>query len=182
MAENAGKGREIPVEIERKYLARMPHVPALACMEGYTVSDMEQAYLAAAPGTTHRVRARTSDGKTRFYETKKRRIDGMSAEEDEREITVEEYTALFAARDPARRVIYKKRYTFIYKNQLFEVDIYPFWTKQCVVETELPRRDMRAAFPSVLTVIREVTGDSRYSNAALSKEIPPEDETEATPI
>ncbi len=164
-----------PIEIERKYLIRMPALVALQQMSEYTVSDIEQIYLPSPGGATHRIRRRTFFDTTCYTETIKKRIDARRAYENEHQISEEEYNHLKSNRDMSLHIICKKRHTFVYKNQIFEVDIYPFWTKQCVLETELNSADDVVDFPSCLSVIREVSGNSAYSNASLSKAIPQED-------
>lgn len=44
------------------------------------------------------------------------------------------------------------------------------------MEIELPREDAPFRFPDAITVVRELTGDRRFSNAALSRHIPAESE------
>ena len=165
-----------PIETERKFLIHMPTIDTLRAMPHYEVSAIEQIYLSAPAGTTHRIRRRTYEGRTVCTETVKRRINATQAYEDECEIDEAEFEEKRALRDASRHVIYKNRHTFIYKNQLFEVDIYPFWTHQCVVETELSDQNEQPPWPSCLVLLREVSGNRAYSNAALSKCIPPEDE------
>ena len=164
-----------PIETERKFLIRMPDMATLRGMAAYEESAIEQIYLKAPAGQTHRIRRRTYEERAVCTETVKRRISATQAYEDEREISEAEFEKKCAERDGDRHVIYKKRCTFIYKNQLFEVDIYPFWAKQCVVETELSDPNEQPPWPPCLVLLREVSGDRSYSNAALSKHIPPED-------
>ena len=42
------------------------------------------------------------------------------------------------------------------------------------MEIELPREDAPFRFPDGITVVRELTGDRRFSNAALARQIPAE--------
>lgn len=164
-----------PIETERKFLIRMPTIEALRAMPDYEESAIEQTYLRAPAGTTHRIRRRTYEGRTVCTETVKRRINATQAFEDEREISEAEFAEKRLLRDASRHIIYKNRHTFIYKKQLFEVDIYPFWAHQCVVETELSDPNEQPPWPPCLVLLREVSGERAYSNAALSKCIPPED-------
>ena len=167
--------KETPVEIERKYAIRMPDLAALAAMPDCSVSEIEQIYLPAALGSTHRIRRRTTAEQPVFTETVKVRIDKMSAFEDEHKIDGETYARLAATRDPATRVILKTRYAVPIGGQLYEVDVYPFWERACVLETELPDRETVVPIPPCFEVLKELTGDHRYSNASLSRKIPPED-------
>ena len=58
------------LEIERKYLIAMPYTRALraACSHVY---EMEQTYLAAAPGVTARVRRRQEGERVEYFYTEK---------------------------------------------------------------------------------------------------------------
>ena len=164
----------VPVEIERKYVIAMPDVARLAECEGYTASGIEQTYLESAEGVTHRVRARRYADRTVYTETKKVRIDKMSAFEDERELTEGEYLALLERRKQGTVTLKKARHTFEFKARTFEVDIYPEWKGSAILETELESREAVVEFPEFIAVIAEVTGDRRYSNAAMSHRFPAE--------
>jgi len=163
------------IEIERKYIIMKPTEQALSLFEGYSRSEIEQIYLKSDGGTTHRIRRRTSpEGKAVFTETKKRRIDSLSSFEEERKITEEEYLTLKANRDTNTVPIIKTRHCFTYSGQLFEIDVYPLWKNTAIMETELKDREQAVAFPKEIKIIREVTGDRRYSNAGMSKSFPKE--------
>ena len=56
------------------------------------------------------------------------------------------------------------------------IDVYPFWQRQAVLEVELPSEDTPLLLPTYIEVIREVSGDRRYKNVSLAREIPAEDE------
>ena len=71
--------------------------------------------------------------------------------------------------DPTRRPIRKDRYCLMYENQYFEIDIYPFWNDKAIVEIEIREEDQKIAFPKGFKIIREVTDDEAYKNAALAK-------------
>ena len=165
---------QIPVEIERKYVILLPDVATLAAQPGYTVSEIEQTYLESEPTVTHRVRARRRGDKTVYTETKKVRIDKMSVFEDEREIGEEEYKALLSKKEQGTVTLYKTRHTFLYNGQIFEIDVYPEWTHSAILETELKTRETEVEFPDFITVIKEVTGDKKYSNASMSHSFPDE--------
>lgn len=164
-----------PKEIERKFLIRRPDETMLATRENVIVYHMAQTYLLAGAGTTERVRCRESNGETRFFHTVKRRLSDLTAEESEQEIDETAYRALLLRAEPARRTIYKTRYAFPYRDHLMEVDIYPFWEKQAVLEIELGSETESYSIPPFLSLLREVTADYRYKNASLAKVIVPEE-------
>lgn len=161
-----------PMEIERKYLIQMPQLDVLEQMPNCRVDEIQQIYLTSEGGTTHRIRRRTGGGRCVYTETIKVRVDRMSCMEYEREIQEPEYNALAQKRDPQTRPITKTRYTFLVDAQSFEIDVYPFWSQVAVLETELKTRDTEVVIPPCIRVLRELTGDRRFSNAAISKQIP----------
>ena len=106
----------------------------------------------------------------------KTRISPVEAREDESAITEEEYRAYLTRRDPALSTVCKTRIAFTLDKQLYEVDVYPFWTRVAVLETELTDPARSAPIPPFLSVIREVTGDRAYTNRNLARRVPPEPE------
>ena len=98
----------------------------------------------------------------------------MSSHELEREIKRDEFDALAEKIAEGSRPIIKTRHTFDYLSQTFEIDVYPDWERTCIMETELPSRDTEVPFPDFIRMIAEVTGDKRYSNAAMSRKFPDE--------
>ena len=107
-----------------------------------------------------------------YTHTVKRRINDLRREEQEREISEAEYRALLQRADPERRVIEKRRYVLAYGGKAFEIDVYPFWQDKAVMEIELTDETETVKLPPEIEIIKEVTRDRRYTNAALAKAIP----------
>ncbi len=164
----------IPIEIERKYIIKKPCPEKLSELDGYSKSEILQIYLASAPGITHRIRMRKCDESVIYTETVKRRIDRISAYEDEHEITAERFHELEKRQRQGTRAVHKNRYTFQYYGKLFEIDEYPRWRKTCIMEIELNSRDEEIHLPPYIEVIKEVTGNKSYSNASMSRAFPKE--------
>ena len=158
----------IGLETERKFVIEKPDIDALATLPDFSVSRITQTYLVSEPRVTHRVRARERDGVTVYTECKKIRLSPVTCREEETEITKEEYGSRLACRRPDSATVEKTRVTFRHGERLFEVDIYPAWHKSCIMEVELPSEDTPVDFPPFIKIIREVTGDKRYSNAGMS--------------
>ena len=111
-----------------------------------------------------------------FFHTVKIDRSAITRLEQEEEITPEAYDAYLTRRDPMTETIRKTRYCLPEGPYTFEIDFYPFWPHCAVMEIELPREDAPFRFPDGITVVRELTGDRRFSNAALSRHIPAESE------
>ena len=163
------------LEIERKYLIRMPDEVELRAMPGCVVWDVTQMYLRRDPdGGTRRIRRVCTGGAVKYFFTHKRRIDALSCEETEGEISEEEYAALAAQADPELRAVEKRRLRIPWMDQLLEVDIYRFWSDRATLEIELKDENQQVVLPEWLDVIREVTGEDAYKNLNLALHVPME--------
>ena len=164
-----------PLEIERRFLILRPDTAELdrRCTRVYS---MEQTYLLSPPHQTERVRRREGQDGVAFFHTVKIDRTALTRLEQEETITPEAYEAYLSRRDPMTQTICKTRYCLPEGPYTFEIDLYPFWPHYAVMEIELPREDAPFRFPHGIRVIRELTGDRRFSNAALSRRIPAENE------
>ncbi|MBQ8173986.1 MAG: hypothetical protein IJ009_01145 [Clostridia bacterium] len=161
-----------PLEIERKFLIHMPRTEDLIAA-GAHVFHIEQTYLVAPRGLSRRVRRLREGNDLRYFYTEKVRISPATAEEREREIDLLEYASLLGERDTARMTIEKTRYAIPCEDgHTAEVDVYEFWHDRATVEVELASEDEAFSLPPCLSVVREITADKRYKNAALAKELP----------
>ena len=166
--------RDDCLEIERKFLIRMPDIQWLETAA--QAADIVQTYLEKGEkGLSGRVRRRSGKNGTVFTHTEKRHISSMRREEYEREISEEEYRQLLLLADPKRRPVEKRRYVLEYRGQNFEIDIYPFWNDRAIMEIELEDECQAVDFPPEIDIIKEVTEDKRYTNSSIAREIPVED-------
>lgn len=154
-------------EIERKFLIRYPNLKILA--RNAEATDIVQTYLLCPePGSSERVRKRGADGEYVYTHTMKTRVSDMRRVEIENEISEREYCEYLRCADPKRMSIYKTRYCLEYKDQLFEIDVYPFWSDRAVMEIELEDEAQKVDFPEMIDIIKEITGDGRYTNNSLA--------------
>ena len=70
----------LPLEIERKFLIRMPDAACLAAQEGVRIQHMTQTYLLAPAGVTARVRRIREDARVTYVRTEKRRLSEVTAD------------------------------------------------------------------------------------------------------
>ena len=167
-----------PLEIERKFLIRMPDLQLLR-EQASRIIDIEQVYLTGgAPGVSMRIRKSVENGRVTYHRNEKQKLTDMVRIEHEEEIDEPHYRILAGFADPELRVIKKTRYCVPMSGLTAEVDIFPFWTDRAFCEVELPAVDAEFTLPRWLEVIREVTEDKRYTNLALAREIPMEDDYE----
>ena len=162
-------GEDHPYEIERKFLIEYPDLEWLESNPLCHRVDIDQTYLKSDPSEEIRVRRRGENGNYIYYETHKRSLNGMKRMSTETRLSKSEYRRLLKNADPNRRTIHKKRYCLTYDTQYFEIDVYPFWDDQAILEIELRDEDTEIRFPENIHVIREVTDDPAFKNAALAK-------------
>jgi CYTH domain-containing protein/predicted ATPase len=162
-------GEPEPLEIERKYLIAYPDVKWLESMPNCRRVEIVQYYLPAREGDELRIRKRGENGSYLYYKTLKRRISDYKRLEVEERLSEGEFLSLLQEADPDKRPVHKSRYCLTYEGQYFEIDLYPFWDDQAIVEIELSDENAEVNFPPELKVLREVTRDPAFRNSALAK-------------
>lgn len=164
------------LEIERKYLIRMPDEKLLQTMPGCEIWDIVQTYLMDGEDlSTHRVRSIYTGGRVQYIHTIKHRLTQMSHREWEQEVSEEEYLHLLEGANPALHAIDKRRYRIPYAGQILEVDIYSFWKDRATLEIELESEEQQPVLPEWISVVRDVTGEVPYKNRCLAEKVPMED-------
>lgn len=162
-------GEPEPYEIERKYLIEYPDIKWLEGNPSCQRIEIIQTYLNSESDEEVRVRQRGVDGHYIYFQTIKKRVSDLKRVEIERRLSQAEYLNLLMDADTSRKQIRKTRYCLTYKNQYFEIDVYPFWTDKAIAEIELSDENAEIIFPKQIKVIKEVTDDDSYKNASLAK-------------
>lgn len=165
-------GEPEPYEIERKFLIYYPNIKELENMPNCTKVDIIQTYLKSDTDTERRIRARGVDGDYAYYLTEKRKISDLKRVEVERRLTQDEYLALLMESDNKLHTIHKTRYCLSENNQYFEIDIYPEWDSQAIMEIELSSEEETIKMPEFIKIVKEVTDDDIYKNYQMAKEMP----------
>ena len=165
-------GAPEPFEIERKFLIAYPDLSILERLPNCSKVEIIQTYLYSNKLDEEiRVRQRSKDGEYIFTETIKRRISTLKRIETERRLTQAEYLSLLMNADTKLRQIRKTRYCLTFSNQYMEIDIYPFWQRQAILEVELSDENQEVVFPDFIKLIKEVTDDSTYANRSLAENL-----------
>ena len=161
-----------PFEIERKFLIYYPNIKELENMPNCTKVDITQTYLKSNNDTERRIRARGIDGDYLYYLTEKRKVSNMKRIEIEKRLTQDEYFKLLMESDNKLHTIHKTRFCLSENNQYFEIDIYPEWDNQAIMEIELSTEDETIKTPEFIKIIKEVTDDESYKNYQMAKQMP----------
>ena len=155
-------------EIERKFIIEYPDIAWLESLPTCERVDIVQHYLRSEPDRELRIRKRGTREWNTFYLTEKQ-IDGTRKHLIRRQrISLQEYENLLSQVDPSCREIKKTRYCLTYEGQYFEIDVYPCWDDQAIIQIELSGEDSPIVFPPQVKVLREVTGDPNYRNAVIA--------------
>ena len=165
-------GEPEPFEIERKFLICFPNIKKLEALPNCTKVDIIQTYLKSNDDVERRIRARGINGNYLYYLTKKKKISDLKRIETEIKLSQDEYLQLLMEADNKLHTIHKTRYCLVENNQYFEIDIYPEWDNQAIMEIELNSENQEVNVPDFIEIIKEVTDDSKYKNYQMSKSMP----------
>jgi CYTH domain-containing protein/thymidylate kinase len=157
-------GLPLRVTEERKYI-----VEVTGRLPETIDSDIVQTYLVSEPGTEVRLRRRTWNGKVvNVHNTKKVTAPGEQIE-TERQVENALYESLLQQADPYRNSIRKRRQSFIWQGQYFELDTYRDALSGLVIlETKgiVDAEDVN--FPPFIKVKENITGNKAYYNYNLA--------------
>ena len=163
-------GEPRPLETKRKYLIAYPDVHALEQRQNCRRVEILQTYLKSdIPGEMIRIRQRGRDGNYLYYKTRKRMVEGMKRIEMEERLTKNEYLDLLMQADPDYRPIRKQRFCLSENGLYYNIDLFPQWNDQALMEIELYDKDEQVRFPEGIRVIREVTGEAEFSNPSIAR-------------
>ncbi len=154
------------LEIERKFLVVLPDLNRLDVKRKI---EIMQTYLKRGSNDSQRrVRKIIENGSVFYTYTEKVFVSPVVREENESEITADEYVRLLEQSDKSCAPVEKIRYCFNYSDQLFELDVYPFSNDYAIMELELDFPEQKIYFPECVNVLKDVSDDKRYSNASLA--------------
>ena len=156
------------LEIERKYLIEYPNIQKLEKNPNCQKVEIIQTYLKSEQGKEIRLRQRGNNGHYTYTKNVKTLVSPGKRLEVETRLSKDEYINSLMDADTNKRQIRKSRYCLIYKNQYFEIDVYPFWQDKAIMEIELRSEDQKIYFPNDLKIIKDVTNDKEYSNYHLA--------------
>ena len=167
-------GEPEPYEIERKFLIKYPNIKELESMPNCTKVEIIQTYLTSTDDVERRIRARGIDGDYVYYSTEKRKVSNLKRVEVEKRLSQDEYLKLLMDADNNLHAIRKTRYCLSENNQYFEIDIYPEWKNQAIMEIEMSSEDEEIKVPEFIKIIKEVTDDEKYKNHEMARVMPKE--------
>ena len=167
-------GDPIPFEKEDKFLIEAFDQGDLPADLKWHQNYITQYYLTYSdPVEERRIRARADDfGGESYYYTTKRYVSPGVRIENERMITGGEYDELIKLRDPRMHNIQKRRISFFWRDQFFELDVFnsPRSYDHALMEAERTDRATQLHLPPFIRVVRNVTGENQYSNWEIARQ------------
>lgn len=161
-------GEPEPYEIERKFLIKYPNIEWLESLPNVQKVEIIQTYLNSDTDDEVRVRQRGLNGNYIYIKTIKRKVSDIKRMEIERMLSKDEYLDLLMKADTTKHQIRKTRYCISYNNCYLELDVFPFWKDEAILEVELSNENDNISIPAEIEVIKEVTNDMNYRNINLA--------------
>ena len=153
----------LPQPVQQERIFRVEIVGEIPeCSE----SEITQTYLVAEPGSEVRLRRRKwSGGKVVNVHRSKKRISDTEVIETERQVDNNLYEQMLQQADPYRATIRKRRQSFIWKGQFFEIDTFLEPVSDLVMmEAKGFTEQETINFPPFIKVLEDVTANPRYLN------------------
>ena len=157
------------LEIERKYLIKIPDLEKIERSFEVKKYTIIQTYLESSGREERRVRKRSCDDVTEYFYTEKVFLTSVSRIENEKIITKSEYESFLLDKKKDTPPVEKIRYVIPWEDHFVEIDIYSFSDDYCTAEIELKDENDSVQLPPFLEVIKEVTGIKEYSNSHIAK-------------
>lgn len=164
-----------PIEEERRFLIQTPDFARFkdAGVDVIVPARLEQMYLKSTEaGVEERIRKRSQYGGHMYDRTRKVEKGGTRKRvETKRKITEVEYAHLAASEaDEQFEIIRKTRHCFVWNYEYFELDIFEYpHTGLCILEVELTKGTTHIEIPPCVEVMREITGERKFTNRELAR-------------
>lgn len=163
------KKKKINLEIERKFLLKKLPTEMFDKTK-HEVIKITQFYL-MIDGIWQRYRIAEYKTKIKYIHTIKHSISTGVFQEDEKEVTREDFNEKMALYSKNSKVIEKIRYVVKFKGLKFEMDVYKN-ISLVTLEVELPKIDHVYKTPNAISkvVLMELTGMKQFSNFNLAED------------
>lgn len=161
-------GEPIPLENEKKFLIKTPDFSKIPTIKEERII---QTYLNKNGKDERRLRQVGTDNDYTHFYTERNILPGNEMIETEKRITQDDYLNLLVEADTSLRQIIKKRYYFLYNDQYFRLDIYPFSKDNALLEISLTDKNQELIIPDFIEVIEDVTFNDSYKNINIAKNL-----------
>lgn len=159
-------GQPVPIKNQRKFLVEDIDLESLGIIANKV--DIEQAYIQVEDGYEYRIRKMSQDGNVTYHFNIQRRLpNGKREVVQERVIKKSEYETLLAQGNDEFAPIKKRRYSFVYREQYYRLDV--FDDGLVILEVNVTKENPDLEIPDFVSVTREVTDDDSYTNINIAR-------------
>ncbi|MBQ2137904.1 MAG: AAA family ATPase [Erysipelotrichaceae bacterium] len=160
-----------PVEKFNRYLVEVNDDVLNRMKEetSYSKSHIVQYYLLSDNGYERRIRAKEKNGETMYSYAEANYLSTNERVKVDRVLTERQYKDYFHQIDPEFNVIDKNRYSFMYKNLFFKLEVFDFDTSKGILTVDQPSDGRQVEIPDYINVLKDVSDDLNYKNYYLAK-------------
>lgn len=154
-------GKPTRIKIQQKFLVEDIDTSLLNNMASKV--DITQDYLSLNGDLECRVRKMTQNGETSYHlSVMQKGENGKRTIIKEDVISLSEYNNLLLFKNPKLQTIEKTRYSFVYANQYYKLDI--FADGLIILEVNLTKENPEMTLPEFIKVSDDVTNNPEYNN------------------
>lgn len=159
-------GQPVTIKEQRKFLVESVDFDKLIGVS--TKVDITQDYIKVEDDYEYRVRKMTQDNNVSYhFNVQKRDINGTRKVISERTIDEREYEALLIHNDEDYATVNKSRYSFVYADQYYKLDV--FEDGLMLLEVNVTKENPDITLPGFVSVVSDVTDDYSYSNIGIAR-------------
>ncbi len=161
-----------PLRSQHKFLIKKPSLEDLSQHTSYSVTHVMRTYLnQIEPGIQRRILQVGQDGDFVYYYAERRPLPNAEIAEQEEHIDEKKYLSLLMDADTRFHQLSCKQLSFIYDNQNYRIDLYPFSEDRAIMQVAHTKNPQDLKLPKFLSVIRDVTNDPAYRSHVISLEM-----------
>jgi len=164
-------GDEKPIEVFKKYLVEVDEdtIEKIKAEQNLMSVKITQNYLISNGAVERRIRKREKNGNTLYYYSESQTISTRERIKKDRILSERQYFEYINDIDKDIPAIEKDRYSFIYKDHFFKLDIFDFDKSKGLLNIQMPDNENEVEIPEYIKVIKDVTDNLDYKNHSLAK-------------
>lgn len=151
------------VEVDENMLEKMKSEA------NFSISSIVQHYLKPENASERRIRVRQTGDEKMYLYSESNFLASNERIKTDRILTEREYKDYLKYIDPEINETRKQRYSFIYNDLFYKLDVYDFDTTKGILAIDYPAEYRQLPIPDYVKVIKNVTDDPSYKNYYLAK-------------
>lgn len=159
-------GNPTQLKEQRKFLVDNIDIDRLGIIANKVI--IRQDYLELKDDIEYRIRKVSQENDVSYhYNVQRKNANGKREIIKERTLSEREYEILLGTKSEEFKTIEKIRYSFVYKEQYYKLDIFDSGLK--ILEVNVTKENPKVYIPEFVDVIEEVTDNPDYRNIIISR-------------